>query len=209
MITRFSIVTLVIFIISIFFVIVPVRIPLPRIKRLPSHIPLNLSTAPIIAIAILWASQCLGPAQIRTGIAGTEGIKPYNILILFFSLAYMAITLDITGILESAAHWVRNKGGSNGRKVFCYFYVMVTVISAIVGNDPVILTGEWPPSLRARQHSNIEHCLRNCILDILHTRVKAQPYGVAHFRILRREHSKYGPLRRQPDERSHLRRIRN
>jgi len=26
---------------------------------------------------------------------GTEGVKLYNILILFFSLAYMAITLDI------------------------------------------------------------------------------------------------------------------
>lgn len=195
MITRFSIVTLVFFIISIFFVIVPVRIPLPRFKGLPNHLPLNLSTAPIIAIAILWASQCLGPAQIRTGIVGTEGIKPYNILILFFSLAYMAITLDITGILESAAHWVRNKGGSNGRKLFCYFYLMVTLISAIVGNDPVILTGELPPSFRARHHCSAEYCLRNCIFDILYTRVTAQPYGVAHFRIFRREHGEHGALR--------------
>lgn len=141
MITRFSIATLVVFIISIFFVIVPVRIPLPKTRRFPKHIPINLTTAPIIAIAILWAAQCLGPTQIRNGIAGTEGIKPYNILILFFSLAYMAITLDITGILEAAAHWVRNKGGSNGRRVFIYFYVMLTIISAVVGNDPVILTG--------------------------------------------------------------------
>ena len=74
-------------------------------------------------------------------ISGTDGVKPYNILILFFSLAYMAITLDITGILQSAAFWVSNKGGSNGRKLFLYFYLLLTVISVFLGNDPVILTG--------------------------------------------------------------------
>lgn len=138
MINRFSIVTLIFFIISIFFVIVPVGIPLPFTRH---RLPLNLTTAPIIAIAILWASQCIGASVIRTGIVGSDGIEPYNILILFFSLAYMAITLDVTGILEAAAHWVRNRGGSDGRRVFIYFYVMLTLISVVVGNDPVILTG--------------------------------------------------------------------
>ena len=74
-------------------------------------------------------------------IRGTDGVKPYNILILFFSLAYMAITLDISGVLQSAAFWVSNKGGSDGRKLFLYFYLLLTVISVILGNDPVILTG--------------------------------------------------------------------
>jgi len=142
MITRFSIVTLVIFILSIIVVIYPVTLPIPlhgRRKRL--RVPINLTTAPILAIAILWASQCLGPSQIRNGIVGTGGIKPYNILILFCSLAYMAITLDITGILKAAAFWVRNKGGSKGRRLYFYFYVMLTFFSVLMGNDPVILSG--------------------------------------------------------------------
>jgi len=87
--------------------------------------------------------------QVRTCIFGfhltyifvIDGIKPYNILILFISLAYMAITLDITGILQAAAFWVSNRGGSNGYKLYLYFYVMLTLISMIVGNDPVILSG--------------------------------------------------------------------
>jgi len=136
-----AIATLVLFIISIFFVIVPVRIPLPHSQRLPSHIPINLTTAPILAIAILWAAQCLGPSVIRAGIVGNEGIKPYNILILFFSLAYMTITLDVTGILQAAAFWVSNKGGTNGWKLFGYFYILVTLLSLVIGNDPVILSG--------------------------------------------------------------------
>ncbi|KAH6910722.1 hypothetical protein BKA70DRAFT_1271338 [Coprinopsis sp. MPI-PUGE-AT-0042] len=141
MITRYSIVTLVLFFISTIFVIQPfsfhVNLPILGRKRLT----LGLMSAPILAIAILWASQCLGATQIRNGIVGTDNIKPYNILILFISLAYMAITLDVTGVLRAAAFWVSNKGGSSGRKLYFYFYLLLTVISMIVGNDPVILSG--------------------------------------------------------------------
>jgi Citrate transporter len=141
MITGKSIGTLVVFIISLIFVIHPVYIPvtLPYFGR--RKIPINLTTAPIAAIAILWAAQCINPAVIRSGIVGTEGVKPYNILILFFSLAYMAITLDVTGVLRSAAYWVSNKGGADGWKLYFYFYVMLTLLSVLVGNDPVILSG--------------------------------------------------------------------
>ncbi|KAJ7025540.1 hypothetical protein C8F04DRAFT_1126218 [Mycena alexandri] len=141
MITGFSIATLVIFVCSIAFVIYPLSLPirLPFIGKKRAQ--LNLTTAPILAIAILWAAQCLGPSQIRDGIVGTDGVKPYNILILFFSLAYMAITLDITGVLQAAAFWVSNRGGANGWKLYLYFYLMLTVLSVFLGNDPVILSG--------------------------------------------------------------------
>ncbi|KAF8218194.1 hypothetical protein K438DRAFT_2007037 [Mycena galopus ATCC 62051] len=117
--TGFSIATLVIFICSIAFVIHPISIRLPYIGH--KRVALDLTTAPILAIAILWAAQCLGPSQIRDGIVGTDGVKPYNILILFFSLAYMTITLDITGVLQAAAFWA--------------------ILSVFLGNDPVILSG--------------------------------------------------------------------
>lgn len=158
-ITGKSIGTLIVFIFSIIFVIQPGHFPpdwsfkqskksddekgeITKVSKWKKYrIPLNLTTAPIIAIAILWAAQCLGPATIRAGIVGVEGVKPYNILILFFSLAYMAITLDVTGILQAAAYWVSNKGGANGWKLYFYFYVMLTILSVILGNDPVILSG--------------------------------------------------------------------
>ncbi|KAF8996988.1 hypothetical protein BDQ17DRAFT_1249106 [Cyathus striatus] len=141
MITRFAIVTLILFFISTILVIYPVsfKFPIPYIGR--KRITIGLTTAPIITIAVLWASQCIGGTQIRNGIVGTDGIKPYNILILFISLAYMAITLDVTGILEAAAFWVSNKGGQRGRLLYLYFYLLLTGISVFVGNDPVILTG--------------------------------------------------------------------
>ncbi|KAF8550682.1 hypothetical protein OG21DRAFT_1524957 [Imleria badia] len=71
----------------------------------------------------------------------TEGVKPYNILILFLSVAYMTTTLDITGILQAAALWVSNKGGYNGWKLYLYLFVMLTLFSIVLGNDPVMLSG--------------------------------------------------------------------
>ncbi|KAJ3512651.1 hypothetical protein NLJ89_g3407 [Agrocybe chaxingu] len=141
MVSGSAIATLVVFILSIICVIYPFSLPilLPYLGRKRIHI--NLTTAPIIAILVLWAAQCLGARNIRDGIVGTDGVKPYNILILFFSLAYMAITLDITGVLQAAAFWVSNKGGNNGWKLFLYFYMMLTALSVVLGNDPVILSG--------------------------------------------------------------------
>ena len=44
----------------------------------------------------------------------------------------MALTLDVIGILQSAALWVHDKGGSNGRKL------LLTGVSMVIGNDAVI-----------------------------------------------------------------------
>ncbi|RXW15917.1 hypothetical protein EST38_g9936 [Candolleomyces aberdarensis] len=140
MVTRFAIVTLIFFFLSTIFVIQPLsfHVSLPLIGK--RKVTIGLVTAPIMAIAILWASQCLGTTQIRNGIIGTDNIKPYNILILFISLAYMAITLDVTGILQAAAFWVSNKGGSSGCKLYFYLYVLLTLISIFVGNNSLILS---------------------------------------------------------------------
>ena len=71
MISGSSVATLIIFIVSIIFVIYPIsfRLRLPFFGRL--RISINLTTAPILAIAILWASQCISATQIRDGIVGT------------------------------------------------------------------------------------------------------------------------------------------
>jgi Na+/H+ antiporter NhaD/arsenite permease-like protein len=53
----------------------------------------------------------------------------------------MAITLDITGILQAAALWVSNQGGNKGQKLYFYFYVLLTIVSMVIGNDLVILSG--------------------------------------------------------------------
>jgi len=67
--------TLVLFFISIVFVIHPLslHVRIPVIGR--TKITIGLMTSPLICIAILWAAQCLGATQIRNGIVGT-GMVP-------------------------------------------------------------------------------------------------------------------------------------
>ena len=65
MVSGSAIATLVLFILSIILVIHPVAIPIPFLSRKRSF-PFNLTTAPIIAIAILWAAQCLGPPEVSS-----------------------------------------------------------------------------------------------------------------------------------------------
>ncbi|KAM6495197.1 hypothetical protein JOM56_009820 [Amanita muscaria] len=134
-----SVATLVLSVLSIIFVIQPVKIPIGRDQN--KHVPLNIFTAPILAIAVLWATQCVEASMIRDGIIGTDGIKPYNVLISFLSLAYMSITLDVTGVPEAAAHWVSRASGANGLRLYVNVYLMVTALSTVLGNDPVILSG--------------------------------------------------------------------
>ena len=70
-INGFAIATLVLFFLSTIFVIQPLsfHVRLPIIGR--TRITIGLMTAPIIAILILWAAQCIGPTEIRDGIVGT------------------------------------------------------------------------------------------------------------------------------------------
>jgi hypothetical protein len=71
-------VTLVLFFLSTTFVIHPLsfHVPLPFIGR--TKITIGLMTAPVLAIAILWAAQCLGATHIRDGIVGTGMVSRQN-----------------------------------------------------------------------------------------------------------------------------------
>ncbi|KAF8344918.1 hypothetical protein F5887DRAFT_235583 [Amanita rubescens] len=134
-----AIATLVLFILSSISAshIRPVKIRLGQNR----YLPLNFLFTPIIMIAILWPSGSLDTSTIRHGIVGTDGIKPYRILILFFLLSYMAITLDLTGIFMAAAYWVGNVSGRSGVKLFIYFYLLTTALSCFFGNYPMIFPG--------------------------------------------------------------------
>ena len=75
-INGFAIATLILFFLSTIFVIQPLsfHVPLPIIGR--TRITIGMMTAPITAILILWAAQCIGATEIRNGIVGTGPIPP-------------------------------------------------------------------------------------------------------------------------------------
>ena len=75
-----------------------------------------------------------------TGLLGSPQIRPYMILILFFSLAYICISIDMTGFFSYVALQAAKKSGSSGKKLFFYFYLLSSVLTTFTSNDIVILT---------------------------------------------------------------------
>ena len=48
--------------------------------------------------------------------------------------AYVAISLDATGLFRFLAFWVARKGGTSGRRLYFYLYLFFLVSAAVVGN---------------------------------------------------------------------------
>ncbi|KAF9351708.1 hypothetical protein BGX26_010343 [Mortierella sp. AD094] len=113
-----------------------------RKTRYPYHLTLNIATAPVIGVLFLLATKSINGETLRDGIVGepNSGIEPYAVMILFFSLAYICISLDMTGVLQYAAFWISKRGGGGGQRIFFYFFMLSTVMSALTSNDVVILT---------------------------------------------------------------------
>ncbi|RMZ92457.1 hypothetical protein DV736_g254, partial [Chaetothyriales sp. CBS 134916] len=146
------------------FVIYPIKIPLPRIiKRIllsilvrtkiideqesrelsacQHSVWLSLTTAPVIGVILLLATTTINGTTIQLGIVGDDNVKPYDVLVLFISLAYISIALDGTGALEAIAFYVSKRGGNSGRLLFAYLYGFFLLTGCIVGNDPLIMSG--------------------------------------------------------------------
>jgi Na+/H+ antiporter NhaD/arsenite permease-like protein len=119
------------------------------------HLHLSLTTAPVIAVILLLATTTIHGSTIRLGIVGDENVKPYDVLVLFISLAYISIALDGTGALEATAFYVSKRGGSSGRLLFTYLYAFFLLTACIVGNDPLILSGT-PFLAYLSQHTGLD-----------------------------------------------------
>lgn len=107
-------------------------------KRL--RITINLSSAPLLGVLLLLITTTIGGEEIAKGIAGEGGSKPYDVLVLFISLAYIATSLDATGGLRYLAFRVALRAGS-GTQLYSYLYLFFFASGAIIGNDPIILSG--------------------------------------------------------------------
>ncbi|KAL4399746.1 transmembrane transporter [Malassezia pachydermatis] len=104
-------------------------------------IPLTHVTAPIGGVLLLLATTSMDGKQVRNGIVGESGIFPYDILLLFLSLAYIAISLDATGLLRYLACHVCQRASFDGRVLYVMMYLFLWIAGVILGNDPVILSG--------------------------------------------------------------------
>lgn len=57
------------------------------------------------------------------------------------TIAYIAISLDTTGLLRFLAFHVAIRGGSSGPRLFYFLYAFFFLLGLLVGNDAVVLSG--------------------------------------------------------------------
>jgi Na+/H+ antiporter NhaD/arsenite permease-like protein len=119
--------------------------------------PINFVTGPLIADLFLLAILAIGEQEVREGTVGAHNISPLDIMLFFISLAYIAISIDASGIIRFLAFKVLTWGGKTGHRLFFYLYTFWFALTAFVGNDPVILSGTAFLAYMTRVSSNIVH----------------------------------------------------
>lgn len=121
------------------------------------HLPMNFVTAPLIADLFLLAILAIGREEVRGGTLGADNISPIDIMLFFITLAYIAISIDASGLIRWLAYKVLLKGGKSGRRLFLYLYAFFGGLGAFIGNDPIILSGTPFLAYMTRVASNIQH----------------------------------------------------
>ncbi|KAK4643161.1 hypothetical protein QC761_404020 [Podospora bellae-mahoneyi] len=180
-----SIVTLIVFVITNVVVLFPFHIPFciprwlyngflgalssmriisPRNKTQGTSSPwvrlrfsMNIVTAPVIADLFLLAIKAIGGKEVKDGTVGADHIHPIDIMVFFITLAYIAISIDASGLIRYLAFRVLQWGGKVGHRLFFYLYLFFFGIGSFVGNDPIILSGTAFLAYMTRVSSNIVH----------------------------------------------------
>ena len=136
--------------------------PPPTLSSPPSRFvvvrfPLNFVTAPVIADLFLLVILAIGRKEVHDGIVGSDNIAPYDVMIFFLTLAYIAISVDASGLIRYLACKVLQWGGEVGHRLFFYLYAFFFALGACIGNDPIILSGTAFLAYMTRVSSNIVH----------------------------------------------------
>jgi Na+/H+ antiporter NhaD/arsenite permease-like protein len=77
---------------------------------------------------------------------GANHIAPIDIMAFFISLAYIAISIDASGLIRWMACKVLQKGARHGHRLFFYLYTFFFAMACFVGNDPIVLYVIYPLS---------------------------------------------------------------
>lgn len=128
--------TIIVFLVVIYLALRQPRVALPFVPR---PVRINYDMAPVIGVALLLVFA-FGRESVIDGIRGTAFIRPYSILILFMSLAYICRSLDLTGFFNYLALLAARAAGNSGRRLFVYFFALSSILTVFTSNDIVILT---------------------------------------------------------------------
>ncbi len=121
------------------------------------RLPMNFITAPLVADLFLLAISAIGRREVHDGTIGANHISPIDIMAFFITLAYIAISIDASGLIRYLAFKVLQRAGKVGHRLFFYLYAFFFLLGTAIGNDPIILSGTAFLAYMTRVSSNIVH----------------------------------------------------
>lgn len=92
----------------------------------------------LCAIVIALLSRSIDVSFVADTLRGDIYIQPWKILVIFFSAAYVAISLDANGVLEYLAYKISRQAKTN-KQLFLYFFLLAGFLTIFTSNDIVIL----------------------------------------------------------------------
>ncbi len=101
---------------------------------------IDMVNGSIISIILLVIFQVIDFETIRLGLAGDGRLRPWEIVVIFFTVAYVSVSLDITGVFDYLAYRIVLLSKGNGINLFIFFYVFSSILTVFTSNDVVILT---------------------------------------------------------------------
>lgn len=93
-----------------------------KIKLFSKSYRIDFSVLPLTGVIVLLLFQSLSFHTLWRGVAGDDAIRPYSILTLFMSLAYISVSVDKTGIFAWMALSL-GRYASSSTKLFFIYYV--------------------------------------------------------------------------------------
>ncbi|MEM0492800.1 MAG: ArsB/NhaD family transporter [Candidatus Thermoplasmatota archaeon] len=111
-----------------------IRLGIRRIRLDTYFIGALLSPLLLLVLGLLDYSQVL------RGLQGEAGLNPFGILLLFLSMVFMSIFLDVTGFFEYCARLALLYAKGDGKRLFFSMYMVVSVLTIFTSNDIIILT---------------------------------------------------------------------
>lgn len=145
-----------------------------RSRSISCTVPINYVTAPLGAVSFLLAATVIGKRELKLGTMGDDdtGLCPYDLVIVFLSLGYIANSLGAAGLIRSVVLKALRLG-KVGSRLYLYLYICFFGIGAFLGNDPIMVLFL---SYLVRVISNISHprawiqtqfCIANVATGIL------------------------------------------
>lgn len=132
--------------VSIFLAVRPVKL---------GRVPLNTVTGPLLVLGVLLLCGCLEWSHLWGGMAGRDRLRPWEILIIFYTTAYVSISVDLSGILDFFAFRIVRRARGRGLLLFFLFYGFASLLTVFTSNDIVILT-LTPIIFYLKKHADIE-----------------------------------------------------